>query len=56
MSDDDEMDDDEMDDEDESYNMLDDNDVHLDPTKFLNIMRQTLGNLLKIQMTLKYLN
>ena len=41
MSDEEEEDDIEEDDDDD--NMLIDNDVSLDPTEFLKIMRQTLG-------------
>ena len=43
MSDDD-YDDDDMEDDDELDDTLIGNDVSLDPNKFLNIMRQTLGN------------
>ncbi|RIA99050.1 SGT1 protein [Glomus cerebriforme] len=36
-------DDDDMEDDDEPVDMLNDNNVRLDPTEFLNIMRRTLG-------------
>jgi hypothetical protein len=51
MSDDDDDDDDDDDEPDDMLN--NNNDVRLDPTEFLNIMRKTLGKLMKNFFNLK---